>query len=123
MSENDPYDDLIRAVRSQFDELLALTEGKFEFIRTIQGSTLNKPDDLTLVVNAHGAVLGKTVSTVGVLNTVLAATLDQNRKLVKIVSDLADSLRDESTNRQDQIGRVLGMIEALTEQGPPTGTE
>ncbi|MEJ9078818.1 hypothetical protein WKY82_10385 [Gordonia malaquae] len=84
---DDPHRDLARSLHRQREELLALAEGKFEFIRTLQGAVLDKPDDLTLVVNAHGAVLGELVKKFAVLSSVVESLVDSQGRLIHSATD------------------------------------
>ncbi|MFC7756131.1 hypothetical protein [Tsukamurella soli] len=80
-------------LKKQMDALLALAEGKFEYIRTLQGDVLQNLDDLTLVVNAHGAVLGKAVSTGAAVSVTVQELVRAQESTVEALGTVGHAVR------------------------------
>jgi ABC-type transporter Mla subunit MlaD len=108
---------LIRAaaeLHTRVDRLINKAEAKFQYICDIQGDTLQNPDTLTLVVNAHGAVFGELIRTVGALGAIVEESLKTQEAIMETVRALSSNAR----GLDDALDRLTRVVDDASKRVP-----
>lgn len=124
---NNPSREIAADLRSRVDRLLNTAEGKFQYIRYLQGDPITNLEDtrtLTLVVNAHAPVLDQLVRAVSVLGVITAELLTTQDKLLDNVMELADrvaslqgsvsTVRDDLEGVRDELAELVDEVDQRT---------
>lgn len=114
---DDPFETVSAQLRERVDRLVNLAEAKFQYICDMQGNPIRDLDDartLTLVVNAHGALLGELVTTVGILGLLAAESLKTQAQLVGAVRALRFDTSEIDNRLSDALADLIEEVDQRT---------